>query len=76
MNQENCNAAGANYSLQRLNAMWSVLSDVPIDEDGKTEDLFLHFDVGVPRGEIWHWFQDQNPAFNVAKMLGLTEQSE
>ena len=59
-----------NYELTAENArlLWAQLGDIPIfteDEEGDCPESialpFLHFPVGTPREDIWHWFEEVFP---------------
>lgn len=39
--------------------LWAELGDIPINDNEEIEERFLHFDIGTPRFEIWHWFEDE-----------------
>jgi hypothetical protein len=39
--------------------LWKKLGDVPVDDDGKLEDPFLHFTPGTDREDIWSWFEEE-----------------
>ena len=54
---------------EKLETLWALLSDVPMDPDTETmEDEFLHFPEGTSREEIWHWF-DRRHSKGVAYLL-------
>jgi len=48
-------------TLAELRALWGVLGDVPVADDGAIEIPYLHFGAGTPREEIWRWFEAQHP---------------
>ena len=58
-------------SKEKLFKAWELLGDIPINDNGEIDIPFLHFEVGVDREEIWHWFEAQNPEFSVAKAMGI-----
>lgn len=39
--------------------LWEELGNIPINENEEIEERFLFFDIGTPREEIWHWFEDE-----------------
>jgi len=39
--------------------LWKGLGCIPVDENDSTEEVFLHFEVGTSREEIWHWFEHE-----------------
>jgi len=38
---------------------WEEFSNIPIDENERTEEVFLHFPIGTDKNDIWHWFEDK-----------------
>ena len=54
---------------------WDRFGLIPISEGNDEVEAdtimapFLHFPVGTPREEIWHWFEAQNPDFVVGEVL-------
>lgn len=50
-----CNGCGKSFSVVD---MWNALGDIPVNEDGGIEVLYLHFEIGTDREEIWHWFEE------------------
>lgn len=71
-------------TMLELKALWAILGDVPVFDssdydaetissvalkDGDIEVQYLHFDVGTPREDIWHWFEAQNTRFIVGEVL-------
>ncbi len=59
-------------SIDELNTLWELLSDIETDGLDCIETRFLHFEVGTFREDIWHWFEDMNPKFSVGqKMNGI-----
>jgi hypothetical protein len=38
--------------------LWKQLGDVPVDDNGYTQQKFLDFAPGTDREEIWHWFEE------------------
>jgi hypothetical protein len=48
--------------LDTAKELWTILGDIPINEEEEIETAFLHFSVGTNRYEIWHWFED---TFNI-----------
>ena len=48
-----------NYQDAELEQLWHEFADVPMNPD--TEEMeapFMHFPVGTPREDIWHWFDE------------------
>ncbi|CDH00547.1 hypothetical protein [Xenorhabdus bovienii] len=61
-------------TLESLNKYWNVLKSISVEHCHETgmlciEEPFLHFDNGTNVEDIWHWFEDQNPYFQVAKIM-------
>jgi hypothetical protein len=48
---------------QQANELWSQLRNVPVNNDGDTEEEFLHFSVGTDTHDIWHYFEEE---FNIS----------
>jgi hypothetical protein len=51
--------------MQELCNLWNDLADV-VTNDGCIDDAFVHFEAGTAVEDIWHWFEEQNPAFTAA----------
>lgn len=67
----------ARFSLSDLYAKWDALGDVPIGDDECIEEVFLDFEVGTHREEIWHWFERQHPLFVVGDVMqGIRHQDD
>lgn len=62
-------------SLADYYLWWDKLGDIPVFEGNDEveadtiEEPFLHFPVGTPREEIWHWFEAQHPEFIVGEVM-------
>lgn len=60
-------------TMPELLALWAKLGDVPVVYEGddvfKIEEEFLHFSIGTLLGDIWHWFESQNPNFLVGEVM-------
>lgn len=60
-------------SLSELYALWDKLGDVPTNHDTNSvqvlDEPFLHFGVGTPCEDVWHWFEAQNPEFIVGDVM-------
>lgn len=54
---------GSDYNkstdLSKPHELWSLLGDIPTNEDDEIEEPFLDFPIGTDREEIWHWFEDK-----------------
>lgn len=37
---------------------WSELGDIPVDEEDRIEEDFMHFPAGTDKLDIWHWFEE------------------
>src|SRR3989344_4987293 len=46
-------------NLETAKALWSILGDVPVNEDDELDDNFLLFEKGSDKFEVWHWFEDK-----------------
>lgn len=55
--------------LDDLRVLWGELSDVPVDEQDCLDQRFLHFAKGTSREDVWHWFEEQHPAFVVGEEM-------
>jgi hypothetical protein len=45
--------------------LWTELGDVPVDDEGRIQERFLHFDAGTPIKDVWRWFESSSPNFSV-----------
>ena len=52
--------------------MWKRFGQIPINNNGEIQKRFLHFPVGTNREDVWHWFEDQDKNFSVAKEMYAT----
>jgi hypothetical protein len=60
-------------SLLELYALWEVLGDVPVAEDGVSLDApFLHFEKGATIEMVWRWFEERNGLFLAGEVLSGT----
>ena len=48
-----------NNSLEQAKELWKQLSDISINDEDEIDEPFLHFEVGTPNTEIWHWFEEK-----------------
>lgn len=61
--------------LESLYVLWDRLGNIPVaDGAGELaadaiEEAFLHFPVGTPREEIWHWFESKHVDFVVGDVM-------
>lgn len=59
--------------LAQLYTLWDRLGDVPITLDIDNVEVldapFLHFAIGAPREDVWHWFEAQHPDFIVGDVM-------
>lgn len=59
-------------SLEELERLWAELDDIAVSEDGEyLDEPFQGFPAGTPKEDVWHWFEEQNPAFSVAMASGV-----
>jgi hypothetical protein len=65
--------SNAKTPLAKLYELWAKLGDIPTGFDGDDVDCldepFLHFAVGTPREDVWHWFEAQHPGFIVGEVM-------
>lgn len=47
--------------IEKLRELWQELGDIPVDDDGNTEEDFYHWKAGTDREDIWHWFGERCP---------------
>lgn len=52
-----------------LQFLWQRLGNIPVDDDGITEDDFIGYPAGTDREEIWKWF-DEHHSEGVAVLIG------
>lgn len=38
--------------------LWYHFGTIPIDEEETIEEMFLDFEPGTHREDIWHWFEE------------------
>lgn len=53
-----------------LESLWKSFGEIPVDDDGVTEEDFIGYPAGTHREEIWHWF-DEHHTKGVASLMGL-----
>lgn len=58
------------YSIKKLDELWDVLGDIPIDDDDSILEPFLDWEAGTYRFHIWQWFDARYP-FGLAAKQGL-----
>lgn len=61
-----------NYSLHELDELWERLADISVFDMGNfpiLDEPFLHFPAATPLEEVWHWFEEQNPAFIIGHKM-------
>ena len=39
--------------------LWDKLGEIPVDEDERIKENFLHFEAGTDVEDIWHWFEEK-----------------
>lgn len=47
---------------------WDRMTAVPVCDDGRIEEPFLHFAVGTYRETLWKWFEAQHSGFIVGEV--------
>lgn len=61
--------------LQRIKdypGLMAVLNDlkaVGVNQEGETDQSFLHFDAGTDIIEIWLWIEEQDPSIRMADFV-------
>lgn len=45
--------------------LWFQFSNIPVNDQDEIEESFLHFDVGTDKMDVWKWFEEQDPVFQV-----------
>jgi len=50
-----------------LYCLWGKLGDVPIDENEDIEVDFHIWEKGTDRMELWRWFDNQIPVYELMK---------
>lgn len=46
---------------ERVEELWDKFGDLPMNcETECMEEHFMHFPIGTPREEIWHWFDEKH----------------
>ncbi|MDO3380397.1 hypothetical protein [Geoalkalibacter halelectricus] len=63
-------------TLDELCALWDAGRDVPVDEDGHIESLWVGFAPGTHREEVWRWFESQHPQFLVGEIMSGIRRKE
>lgn len=51
-----------------LEFLWQRLGDIPVNDDGITEEDFIGYPAGTDREEIWKWF-DEHHSKGVAELV-------
>lgn len=62
-------------SPESLEAFWSELGDIPVNDDGIIQESFLWWPKGTDREDIWRWFDEKYPG-GVAKLMGLEKSKQ
>lgn len=44
---------------RELEKLWRVLGDIPVNDNGETEESFIDFPPGTQREDIWQWFDEK-----------------
>ena len=57
---DKCIEKNEEQSIDKTNPdkYWKELGDIPLDEEGDTDEEFYHFPKGTSPYEIWHWFEE------------------
>lgn len=48
-----------------LMSVLNDLKDVSVNQEGETDQTFLHFDAGTDIIEIWLWIEEQDPSIRM-----------
>ena len=72
VNDQPTNSHSGNDQLADAQELWAQLGDVPIDDDERIDESFLHFPKGTHREDIWHWFEDTFEV-SVAYLMGVAD---
>ncbi len=59
------------HNVDTAQQIWDQLGDVPVDEDECIDEVFLDFDKGTHREDIWHWVEETYDV-SVAYLMGIT----
>ncbi len=59
------------HNVDTAQQIWDQLGDVPVDEDECIDGVFLDFDKGTHREDIWHWVEETYDV-SVAYLMGTT----
>lgn len=62
--------------LSKLKWLWSKFSEVATNQEDGILESFLHFRAGTHCEDVWHWFEQSNPLFSVAEMMGVATKPE
>jgi hypothetical protein len=44
--------------MKSAHDLWEQLRDIPVDDNGYTQQKFLDFAPGTDREQIWRWFEE------------------
>ena len=44
--------------LKKARKVWSYLEDIPVNDNDEIEVVFMNFEKGTAKLEIWHWIED------------------
>lgn len=62
--------SGCVFDDRELEILWSILGDIPCNDDDESEEDFIGFEAGTNRFDIWHWF-DEKYSKGVAVLSGV-----
>lgn len=47
--------------VKTLKELWDDFSEIPVNNDDEIEEDFMHFEAGIPKLDVWHWFDERCP---------------
>lgn len=64
-------AAGVDrpFALDDLYALWDALGRASVDDGGRLQADWLHFQAGASTEEVWRWFESVNVEFVVGEVM-------
>lgn len=64
-------AAGVDkpFALDDLYALWDALGRASVDDGGRLQVDWLHFQAGASREAVWRWFESVNVEFVVGEVM-------
>lgn len=56
-----CDDCEEHTGILTLKELWGLFAEVPVNNEDEIEEPFLNFDVGTPKQDVWHWFDERCP---------------